>query len=146
MEKEGHNLNDRGNRSCISIIRLHLIDRNEAEQSGILGLAIFLSFVLLAAFAPAVAPYDPWIRFEPFQPPTSSHLLGTNDMGNDILSELIYGSSVSLIVGFGAALMAVMIGTTVGLFSGYFRGPTDELLMGITDVFLMIPQVPLMCL
>jgi peptide/nickel transport system permease protein len=64
-------------------------------------------------------------------------------MGHDIHSELIYGSHVSLIVGFGAALMSTIIGTAVGLISGYFRGAIDEILMGITDIFLMVPQIPL---
>jgi peptide/nickel transport system permease protein len=107
------------------------------------GLFLFLSFLLMAAFSPALAPYDPWVRFEPYLPPSHEHLLGTNDMGNDILSELIYGSRVSLIVGFGAALMATLIGTVMGLLAGYFKGTTDETLMGITDIFLMIPQIPL---
>jgi peptide/nickel transport system permease protein len=107
------------------------------------GLFLFLSFLLMAVFSPALAPYDPWVRFEPYLPPGHEHLLGTNDMGNDILSELIYGSRVSLIVGFGAALMATLIGTAVGLLAGYFKGTTDEILMGITDIFLMIPQIPL---
>lgn len=107
------------------------------------GMFLFLSFLLMAAFSPALAPYDPWLRFEPYSPPNHEHLLGTNDMGHDILSELIYGSRVSLIVGFGAALMATLIGTIVGLLAGYFKGTTDEILMGITDIFLMIPQIPL---
>jgi peptide/nickel transport system permease protein len=107
------------------------------------GLILFLSFLLMAVFSPALAPYDPWVRFEPYLPPGHEHLLGTNDMGHDILSELIFGSRVSLIVGFGAALMATLIGTAVGLLAGYFKGTTDEILMGITDIFLMIPQIPL---
>jgi len=107
------------------------------------GMSLFLSFLFLAIFRAALAPYDPWLRFEPYLPPGIEHLLGTNDMGNDILSELIYGSRVSLIVGFGAAFMATLIGTTVGLLAGYYKGMTDEFLMGITDIFLMIPQIPL---
>jgi len=113
------------------------------SASSKIGLALFLLFLLMAVFAEAVAPYDPWLRFSPFMPPGFAHLLGTNDLGNDILSELIFGSRVSLIVGFGAAIMATVIGTVVGLLAGYFRGLTDELLMGLTDVFLMIPQIPL---
>jgi peptide/nickel transport system permease protein len=110
--------------------------------SGI-GLIIFSSFMFMALFSPTLSPYDPWKRFEPFLPPNGDHLLGTNDIGNDILSELIYGSRVSLAVGFGVALLATMLGTLVGLAAGYFRGTLDEVLMGITDIFLMIPQIPL---
>ena len=114
-----------------------------ASFTAIFGLILFISFVLMAVFSEPIAPFDPWIRFEPYHPPSFVHLLGTNDLGNDILSELIYGSRVSLIVGFGAALMATLIGTLVGLFSGYFKGTADEILMGFTDIFLMIPQIPL---
>ncbi len=108
-----------------------------------IGLALFVLFLVVAVFAGAVAPYDPWLRFSSFMPPGFAHPLGTNDLGNDILSELIFGTRVSLIVGFGAAFMATIIGSVVGLLSGYFRGLADELLMGLTDVFLMIPQIPL---
>lgn len=113
-----------------------------AKASG-LGLALFSSFLLMAIFSPLIAPHDPWLRFDPYLSPGQEHLLGTNDLGQDILSELIYGSRVSLIVGFGAALMATIIGTAIGLISGYFKGTSDEVLMGITDIFLMIPQIPL---
>ncbi|RQW77644.1 MAG: ABC transporter permease, partial [Methanothrix sp.] len=113
------------------------------SASSKIGLALFVLFLIVAVFAGAVAPYDPWLRFSPFMCPCFAHLLGTNDLGNDILSELIFGTRVSLIVGFGAAFMATIIGTVVGLLSGYFRGLADELLMGLTDVFLMIPQIPL---
>ena len=113
------------------------------SKSWCFGLILFLSFLLTALFAAEIAPYDPWVRFEPYQPPGSEHILGTNDMGHDILSELIYGSRASLLVGFGAAILATFIGTLVGLAAGYFKGMTDEALMGITDIFLMIPQIPL---
>jgi peptide/nickel transport system permease protein len=107
------------------------------------GAVLFLIFVLAAVFADWVAPHNPWARFEPFLSPDGQHWLGTNDMGQDILSELIYGSRASLIVGFLAAVLATGIGVLTGLLSGYFKGVVDEILMGITDVFLMIPRIPL---
>lgn len=109
----------------------------------IIGLVIFSSFLLAAIFSSFLSPCDPWDRFEPYLPPGQDHILGTNDLGQDILSELIYGSRVSLIVGFGAALLSTIIGSTIGLLSGYFKGLVDEILMGFTDIFLMIPQIPL---
>lgn len=107
------------------------------------GVALLLVFVLAAVFAGWVAPHDPWARFEPFLPPGGPHWLGTNDMGQDIFSELVFGSRVSLLVGFIAAVLATGIGVLIGLLSGYFRGVLDEILMGMTDIFLMIPRIPL---
>lgn len=100
-------------------------------------------FILIAIFADIIAPHNPWERFEPYEKPDRNHPLGTNDIGNDILSELIHGSRASLIVGIGAAIIATLLGLLVGLFSGYFKGTLDEMFMGITDIFLMIPRIPL---
>ncbi len=107
------------------------------------GVAIFLVFVLAALSADILAPFAPHQRFSPYSPPDGIHLLGTNDLGHDILSELIFGSRVSLLVGFGAALIATMLGLAIGLVSGYFKGAADQMLMGVTDIFLLIPRIPL---
>ncbi|MDM7935362.1 MAG: ABC transporter permease [Methanothrix sp.] len=129
-----------------SVAGWHIAERRRGAGipwAGATGLLIFTAILLMALLAEGLSPYDPWQRFEPFSAPSGEHLLGTNDMGNDILSELIYGSRVSLLVGFGAALIATIIGSAVGLLSGYYRGALDEALMGITDVILMVPQIPL---
>jgi len=121
-------------------------DRGKWEIAGrwsLLGPLIFAAFILTALLADCISPHDPWERFYPYQMPSWKHLLGTNDMGHDIFSELIFGSRVSLAVGFSAALLSAVLGTAVGLFAGYYRGWVDELLMGLTDIFLMIPQIPL---
>lgn len=107
------------------------------------GAALFLLFVLVAFLADVIAPYETRERFEPYDPPSRAHVLGTNDVGYDILTELVYGTRVSLLVGFGAALIATLIGLLIGLVSGYFKGVVDEVLMGVTDVVLMIPRIPL---
>jgi len=107
------------------------------------GIIILSVIVCIACFATLIAPHDPWERFAAFQKPDGNHLLGTNDLGNDILSELIYSSRVSLIVGFGTGVIATVIGAAIGVLSGYFRGVLDDMLMGITDIFLMIPRIPL---
>lgn len=116
------------------------------RRTQLLALVLFLMFVILAVGANAISPHDPWERFDAYLPPSASHWLGTNDLGNDILSELIHGSRVSLLVGLGAAVLATAIGLCVGLFAGYYKGTTDEILMGGTDVFLMIPRIPLVIL
>lgn len=120
--------------------------RQKNGRIPILGAGLFLLFVLLALGADIIAPHNPWNRFDPYLKPSSSHWLGTDDLGYDILSELIYGSRVSLFVGLGAAVLATVIGLCIGLFAGYFKGTPDEILMGITDVFLMIPRIPLVIL
>jgi peptide/nickel transport system permease protein len=79
-----------------------------------------------------------------YAPPSAAHWLGTDDSGADMLSLVIAGSRVSLIVGFSAALVAMIIGGAVGLLSGFSGGRTDEVLMRITDYVLVIPDIPLM--
>jgi len=110
------------------------------NQGGILLLAFFL---FMALFPSLLAPYAPDERFIPYEAPSREHILGTNDIGNDILSELVYGARISMTVGFAAALISTLIGTILGLCAGYFRGALDELLMGFTDVVLIIPKIPL---
>jgi peptide/nickel transport system permease protein len=100
----------------------------------------------MALLADVIAPYGALERSDPYQPPSGPHLLGTNDLGYDILTELVYGSRVSLLVGFGAAFIATGLGLLVGLASGYFRGIVDDILMGVTDIVLMIPRIPLIIL
>jgi peptide/nickel transport system permease protein len=108
-----------------------------------LGVALLLAFFLVAVLADVISPYDPWQRFGPYLPPQAAHWLGTNDLGNDILSELLHATRVSLLVGLATSAIATALGLLIGLLSGYFRGPVDELLMGFTDVMLMIPRIPM---
>src|SRR5690606_16893084 len=79
----------------------------------------------------------------PFASPSAEHWLGTNDIGQDILSELIYGTRVSLLVGALSALIAIMIGTTVGLVAGYYRR-AGVALMRVVDIILVLPFLPLL--
>ena len=110
-----------------------------------IGLIILFVICLIAVFAPWIAPYDPdYMGWAPFLRPSPEHLLGTDDMGKDIYSQLIFASRISLIVGFAAASVAIAIGVTVGLIAGYRRGIWEDILMGSTDLFLLIPGLPLM--
>lgn len=112
---------------------------------GQIGLGMLSGFLLIAVFAPLLAPYDPNIQVAPpFAPPSWRHPLGANDIGQDILSLLIFGARVSLIVGIAAAFVATVIGTLVGLTSGYFGGPVDTGLMRLVDIVLSLPFLPLM--
>jgi peptide/nickel transport system permease protein len=109
------------------------------------GLVAIAFYVILALSASQIAPYNPFVpSYNILQPPSSNHLLGTSEVGNDVLSQVIYGSRVSLIVGFVAASVSLLIGTAFGLISGYYGGIVDVILTRITDIFLVIPTLPLM--
>jgi peptide/nickel transport system permease protein len=110
-----------------------------------IGATVLLLAILMAIFAPFLAPYGPREKVgPPFAPPSSEFPLGLDDGGIDMLSLIIYGSRVSLIVGFAAAAVAMLIGGTIGILAGYFGGKSDVALMRVTDYFLVIPDVPLM--
>jgi peptide/nickel transport system permease protein len=116
---------------------------------GAVGSLMLLSVVVTALFAPAIAPYDPYERVQVtpgdiLTPPDRSHLLGRDDAGKDVLSQLIYGARVSLTVGFAASFMSMVIGTTVGVTAGYFGGRIGNLLMRVVDFLMVIPDLPLM--
>lgn len=114
---------------------------------GWFGLAMLGTIVLAAVFAPIVAPYDPSVTTgRPFEPPSTAHILGTNDIGQDILSELIWGGRVSLAIGALAAIVGTALGTLVGVLAGYFSGWSDAALMRLADVVLVVPFLPLMIL
>jgi peptide/nickel transport system permease protein len=108
------------------------------------GLALVSFFAFVAVFADFLAPYDPSAFGVPFLPPSGEHILGTNDMGQDILSEIIFGTRNSLMIGMLAATLSMFIGVMVGLAAGYFRGVVEDVIMGNTDIFILIPGLPLM--
>jgi len=109
----------------------------------LVGISIVLFFLLMAIFGPLVAPYrfSEQIPSDRLQPPSPKHWLGTDQYGRDILSRILVGSrDVYLIAGSGTAL-AVLMGLTVGLFSGYYGGLLDEIVMRLLDVLLAVPPL-----
>jgi len=118
------------------------------SKQGIIGLSIIAFFLLMAVFASWIAPYSQTQTaisnaITAYQPPTAAHWLGTDDVGNDVLSQVIYGSRVSLTVGIFATFLSALIGTIVGVLSGYLRGWIGDLLMRLTDFFFVIPWLPM---
>lgn len=105
---------------------------------------VILGFmVLIAIFAPVIAPYDPYKEMAtPFLKPSFEHLLGTNDIGQDIFSEILYGTRTSLLVGFLSALISISIGTVVGMTAGWYGGRIDRALMKVNAFFMTIPFLP----
>ena len=113
----------------------------------VLGLSIIAFFVAVALLAPYIAPYSPYaMDFPQYLHPSEEHLLGTDNLGRDIFSQLIWSSRVSLTIGFLAATIVVFIGFMIGIIAGYKGGILENLLLGITDIFILIPGLPLMIL
>lgn len=114
------------------------------KKLALAGFVIIMFFVVMALGAPLfVGPYQNYLALSrPFLPPSSAHPLGTDESGKDILNILVYGSQVSLLVGFAASLMAMIVGTSLGLISGYYGRATDQIISRITDFFLVIPWLP----
>jgi peptide/nickel transport system permease protein len=115
---------------------------------GVIGLGMLGVALLVAILAPFIAPYDPYesVRVtidDIYQAPSTQHILGTDDGGNDVLSSIIYGARVSLLVGFSAAAIALLIGGVIGIVAGYRGGRIGGVLMRITDFFLVIPDLAL---
>ena len=114
--------------------------QNRLALAGLVFLAVLL---LVAIFAPLIAPYGPAERTPGAfrEPPSTTHWFGTDTIGLDVFSRVVYGSRISLKVGIVATLMTVVIGLILGAVAGYFGGKTDGLIMRITDVFLSIPYI-----
>jgi len=109
---------------------------------GLFGAVISILIALLAIFAPLLAPYDP-IQVQPdkiFEPRSWSHWLGTDELGRDFFSRLIYGARISIFIGVVAVVFKTVVGTFIGLITGYFEGFIDDLLMRCLDVLYAFPR------
>jgi peptide/nickel transport system permease protein len=109
----------------------------------VVGAAIFILIVLAAIFAPLIAPYDPVaINFaDKLSPPSWQHLMGANELGQDVFSQVLFGARTSLMVGVVVISLAIAIGVPIGLLAGYFGGHLDTALMRVSDVFLAFPPL-----
>ncbi len=116
-----------------------------ATRSGglVLGLALVVAMICTALFAPLIAPYDPDAQnvILNLAEPSKAHLLGNDQFGRDVLSRIIWGARVSLFVGFVATLAGVVVGTAVGIVSGYYGGAIDKAVTAATDILLSFPQL-----
>ena len=116
-----------------------------ARKVVVVALVILMIMVLVAVFAPLLAPHDPYQQklTHSLQQPSSEHPLGTDLLGRDVLSRIIYGTRVSLMVGIVVVFIAGAVGMTIGLLSGYFGGVLDALLMRIMDAMIAVPMIVL---
>ncbi len=113
------------------------------RKLGVAGLIIISFIIILSLIAPLIAPYDPLDQRldERLQPPSSKHLMGTDKLGRDIFSRILYGGRISLFIAVSSVVLATLIGMLIGLISGYLGGRIDDLLMRITDMFMAFPSL-----
>lgn len=109
----------------------------------VVGALILLVLLVTAAFAPWIAPYSPLGQDlgERLLPPSAAHWMGTDELGRDIFSRVIYGARITLMIVALVAVISAPLGLLIGAVSGYFGGWVDKILMGITDVFLSMPKL-----
>lgn len=113
------------------------------NKAALVGAVIIVFYILIAIFAPLLAPYDPYaIKLEnKLMPPSGDHWMGTDDKGRDILSRIIYGSRLSMGVGFAAVFFGAFFGIIFGLVAGYYGKWVDSIIMRMMDVMLAFPGI-----
>ncbi len=116
------------------------------HPQGVIGATILLGVVVAALFAPWIAPHDPSVisAANRMQPPSAEHWFGTDHLGRDVYSRVIYGSRVSILAGFVASSIATVFGTLLGLMAGYLEGRFDHVIMRVTDALLAFPDLVLL--
>jgi peptide/nickel transport system permease protein len=124
-----------------SRFRWRAVDRILQQRLAIGGLAVVILFSIAAVTAPLISPYNPtatnWLAVR--EPSSTAHLLGTDELGRDVLSRIIWGSRASLLVAITSVLLAIAVGVPLGLISGYFGGVLDGTVMRLIDGMLAIP-------
>ena len=124
------------------------LERFRAHRPAVLGIFVLATLALFSAAAPIVSPYDPdkTQLLALYEPPSLSHPFGTDDLGRDLATRILYGGRVSLSVGLLAVTVAVSIGTLVGVVAGYYGGWIDSLLMRFVDMMFSFPRLFLLIL
>ncbi|MCI8594050.1 MAG: ABC transporter permease [Oscillospiraceae bacterium] len=120
--------------------------RFRKNRIAMLGAVILIVLVVFVIVGPLFAKYDPNANdlFAILKKPSAEHLLGTDSMGRDLLTRLMYGGRISLAIGLATSVFSMAIGSLIGALAGYYGGVTDSLLMRLTDLFLTIPTLPLL--
>ncbi|HHW27142.1 MAG TPA: ABC transporter permease [Firmicutes bacterium] len=110
------------------------------NRQAVIGLSLLTFILLVAILAPVLAPYDPYALIgNLLEAPSKAHPMGTDNLGRDVLSRVIYGTRVSLLIGTIAAALSGILGTSIGATAGFFGGKTDAILSEVIDIVLMIP-------
>ena len=111
------------------------------NKFALIGLTTIMLLVVVALFAPIISPYTPSQQnlFERLQPPSFHHFFGTDDLGRDVFTRMVFGARISLAVGFISVFIILVIGTFLGIISGYYGGKIDYIIMRFTDIVLCFP-------
>jgi peptide/nickel transport system permease protein len=138
-EEEGLNARRRLNRSLRKLLNNRL---------SVLGLIIFFVILSAAVFAPLITRYSSFTidLTSILQPPSAEHILGTDKVGRDVFARILYGGRTSILVGFGSALGAALLGVSLGCFAGYKGGILDALCLRVSEVFMSFPEIILVLL
>jgi peptide/nickel transport system permease protein len=125
--------------------QLDFLRRLLTQPKAIIGLVILAIFLLMAIFAPIIAPQDP-SRYvgHPNEPPSREHWFETTGQGQDVFSQMVWGSRISLFIGFSVGALTTLLGLVIGMIAGYLPGVIDGVLNMFTNVFLLIPGLPLL--
>lgn len=120
-----------------------IVDRLIRNKSAMIGFCLLMIIVILCLLAPLIAPQGFNVQHlqEKFQPPSLKHLCGTDNLGRDIFTRLLYGGRISLMIGFVSTLFSAVIGVIIGLFAGFYGGRADNIAMRILDVIMSIPSI-----
>lgn len=136
---QNNNIKEKSKRSQFAEVWRRL----KMSKSAMFGITIIIILILCAIFAPLIAPYAPLEIniIDRMQGPSFNHLLGTDNFGRDIFSRIVYGSRISLYVGFVAVGIGAVFGGIIGAIGGYFGGTLDNIIMRLMDVLLAIPRI-----
>ena len=128
---------------CIQSRGLQFAKRFAASRPAMIGLILLAVLVFSAVFAPALAPFDPYESNLPnsLKPPSGPHVLGTDELGRDIMSRILYGARISLLVGVESVVLALLCGVVLGATAGFYGGKVDTVIMSVMDVMLSFPSI-----
>ena len=127
-----------------SSLRSLMVQRYAQNIPGMIGLVGLTILTLIVTFGPMLIDRDLAMRPQPLQilkPPSDAHILGTDEVGRDILARLVFAGRVSLTISFPAMLVSVILGTVIGISAGYFGGLVDQILMRLMDAILSLPSI-----
>ncbi|NLM41842.1 MAG: ABC transporter permease [Firmicutes bacterium] len=139
LEKEGLLKSRQGSRAVGKFLQ---------NKLAVLGLMVFAVILLASVFAPLITKYDPAMidLRSRLSPPSWQHLFGTDKLGRDVFARVLYGGRISILVGFGGALGAALVGVSLGTYAGYKGGWLDRILLRVSEIFMAFPQIILVLL